>query len=60
MRIRKWALGVLCLGVVTGLNMSDTPKYPREYPTVPGLDEIDPKDFVALKRARDQRTRERY
>ena len=40
--------------------MSDELKFPREYPTVPGLDEIDPKDFVALKRARDQRTRERF
>ena len=40
--------------------MSDELKFPREYPTVPSLDEIDRKDFVALKRARDQQTRERY
>jgi NADH dehydrogenase (ubiquinone) 1 beta subcomplex subunit 10 len=34
---------------------ADLPEYER----VPGLDEIDPKDFVALKKARDQLVRDR-
>lgn len=34
-------------------------KYPREYPRVPSIDEIDRNDFVALKKARDQWARDR-
>lgn len=34
--------------------------YPGEYERVPGLDEVDPKDFLALRRARDQWTRDRF
>lgn len=35
-------------------------KWPREYEErVPGLDEVDPSDFVALKKARNQQARDR-
>lgn len=34
-------------------------KWPREYERVPGLDEIDRNDFVALTKARHQLVRDR-
>lgn len=34
-------------------------KWPRKYERVPGLDEIDSTDFVALAKARDQWVRDR-
>ena len=34
-------------------------KYPREFPRVPGIDEIDRNDVVALRKARDQWARDR-
>ena len=34
-------------------------KWPREYERVPGLDEIDRNDFVALTKARQQWVRDR-
>ena len=46
------------LGVAQSVDMAAA-NYPREYPRVAGIDQIDPNDFVALKRAKDQRTRDR-
>ena len=46
------------LGVAQSVNM-DAANYPREFPRVASIDQIDPNDFVALKRAKDQRTRDR-
>lgn len=41
------------------MSSSAKPKWPREYERVPGLDEIDPNDFVALTKAREQWVRDR-
>ena len=38
---------------------TEKPKFPREYERVPGLDEIDRNDPVALVKARHQWTRDR-
>lgn len=37
----------------------DKLKFPREYPTVPGIDEVKHTDFVAYRKAKDQQVRER-
>lgn len=37
----------------------EKPRYPRQYERVPGLDEIDQNDPVALWKAREQFTRDR-
>ena len=34
-------------------------KWPREYPRVPSLEEVEPGDFVGIKKARDQAARDR-
>ncbi|XP_003382776.1 PREDICTED: NADH dehydrogenase [ubiquinone] 1 beta subcomplex subunit 10-A-like isoform X2 [Amphimedon queenslandica] len=34
-------------------------KWPREYPRVPGLDEVEPGDFLGKQKARDQVARDR-
>ncbi len=52
--MRTFQIGV---SVGCGGKMSDES---REYPRVPGLDEIDHHDFVALRKAREQQTRDRY
>ena len=47
------------LGVAQSVNMAAANYSSREFPRVASIDQIDPNDFVALKRAKDQRTRDR-
>ncbi len=35
-------------------------KWPRQFERVPDLDEVDKNDYVAVAKAREQRTRDRY
>lgn len=58
-KLRIAGMGVHFFSLVQKMAAEEA-KFNRDYPRVPGLDEVDKNDLVGVQRAKDQYSRDRY